>query len=256
MKANIEQAYRIAQERYGEAGRGHRSSMKKLAPFRFRCTAGRATTWAASRRRRALSGGGIQATGNYPGKARTVGELRAEIETGARADSRQAPAEPARLLSGQRRQVRRTRRNRAAAFPRLDRLGQTNGLGLDFNPTYFSHPKAADGFTLSHADGPSASSWIEHGIACRRIGAEMGRQLGTPTVTNVWIPDGYKDMPMDRTGPRERLADSLDQIFAEPSIRASLWTRWKPSCSALAPRAIRPARSSSTWDTPSRARSC
>jgi L-rhamnose isomerase len=87
---------------------------------------------------------------------------------------------------------------------------------MDFNETYFSHPKAADGFTLAHADKGIRDFWIEHGIACRRIGAEMGRQLGTPTVTNLWIPDGYKDTPVDRTGPRERLADSLDKIFAEP----------------------------------------
>jgi L-rhamnose isomerase len=87
---------------------------------------------------------------------------------------------------------------------------------MDFNPTYFSHPKAADGWTLAHHDPGIRNFWIEHGIACRKIGAEMGRQLGSPTVTNVWIPDGYKDIPVDRTAPRERLSDSLDKIFAEP----------------------------------------
>ena len=87
--------------------------------------------------------------------------------------------------------------------------------GLDFNPTYFSHPKAADGFTLSHPDKAIRDFWIEHGIACRTIGAAMGQQLGTTTVTNVWIPDGYKDIPVDRTGPRQRLAESLDKIFAD-----------------------------------------
>ena len=92
---------------------------------------------------------------------------------------------------------------------------KTNGLGMDFNPTYFSHEKAADGFTLSHPDKGIRDFWIEHGIACRKIGAEIGKQLGSTTVTNVWIPDGYKDIPVDRTGPRERLTDSLDKIFAE-----------------------------------------
>jgi L-rhamnose isomerase len=90
-----------------------------------------------------------------------------------------------------------------------------NKLGMDFNPTYFSHPKAADGFTLSHQDAGIRRFWIDHGIACRRIGAEMGRQLGTPSVTDFWIPDGYKDIPVDRRSPRERLANSLDVIFAE-----------------------------------------
>ncbi len=80
------------------------------------------------------------------------------------------------------------------------------GVGLDFNPTFFAHPKAADGFTLAHADPGIREFWIEHGIACRRIGAAIGEALGSPCVTNVWIPDGYKDTPVDRRGPRERLA--------------------------------------------------
>src|SRR5690606_10881814 len=89
-------------------------------------------------------------------------------------------------------------------------------LGLDFNPTFFSHPLAADGFTLSHLDAKVRDFWIAHGAACRRIGAAMGRALGTPCITNVWIPDGYKATPVDRRGPRERLAAALDEAFAEP----------------------------------------
>jgi L-rhamnose isomerase len=88
-------------------------------------------------------------------------------------------------------------------------------LGLDFNPTFFSHPKANDGFTLASRDEGRRRFWIDHGIACRQIGASFGRALGTPCVTNVWIPDGFKDTPIDRLGPRELLRDSLDQIFAE-----------------------------------------
>jgi L-rhamnose isomerase len=162
-----------------------------------------------------LSGGGIQATGNYPGKARTIQELRADIEKALS------------LIPG------RHRLNLHACY--LDNGGvfvdrneietkhfqswidwaKANKLGMDFNPTYFSHSKAADGFTLSHQDKRIRDFWIEHGIACRRIGAEFGRQLGSTTVTNFWMPDGYKDVPVDRTGPRERLMESLDQIFAE-----------------------------------------
>src|SRR5207247_8959064 len=76
-------------------------------------------------------------------------------------------------------------------------------------------PKAADGFTLSHADAGIREFWVRHGIVCRRIGAAMSKALGTPCVNNVWIPDGYKDTPVDRAGPRERLLQSLDAIFAE-----------------------------------------
>jgi L-rhamnose isomerase len=97
-----------------------------------------------------------------------------------------------------------------------------NGLGMDFNGTYFSHPKAADGFTLSSIDEGIRRFWVEHGIACRQIGAYMGRELGTPCVTNTWIPDGYKDVPVDRKGPRERLRRSLDEIHAQPMNRRHL----------------------------------
>ena len=90
---------------------------------------------------------------------------------------------------------------------------KANGIGLDFNPTCFSHPKAADGFTLSHPDKAIRQFWIEHGIRCREIGAAIGKALGTTCVTNVWIPDGMKDTPADRNGPRERLAESLDAVF-------------------------------------------
>jgi L-rhamnose isomerase len=88
-------------------------------------------------------------------------------------------------------------------------------LGLDFNPTFFAHPKASDGFTLSHPDPEVRRFWITHGRACREIGAAMGRATGSPCVTNVWVPDGYKDTPADRTGPRERLLQSLDEVFSQ-----------------------------------------
>jgi L-rhamnose isomerase len=95
-------------------------------------------------------------------------------------------------------------------------------MGLDFNGTFFSHPKAANGFTLASQDEGVRRFWIEHGTACRKIGEHMGRQLQTPCVTNVWVPDGYKDIPVDRKGLRERLRKSLDEIFAEKVDRRYL----------------------------------
>lgn len=89
------------------------------------------------------------------------------------------------------------------------------GIGLDFNPTYFSHEKAADNFTLSSSDESIRSFWIEHGKRCRRIGAYFGRELGQPCITNHWIPDGYKDYTIDKLTPRLRLKDALDQILSE-----------------------------------------
>jgi L-rhamnose isomerase len=87
---------------------------------------------------------------------------------------------------------------------------------MDFNPTFFSHPKAASGFTLSSRDEGIRKYWVEHGMACRRIGAAMGEAVGSPCVTNVWIPDGFKDTPIDRMTPRTILRKSLDEVFAEP----------------------------------------
>src|SRR6185436_20096303 len=90
------------------------------------------------------------------------------------------------------------------------------GIGLDFNQTYFSHPKAADNLTLAHPDRAIRQFWIDHGIACRKIGAAFGEGLASPCVTNLWIPDGMKDTPADRVGPRQRLTESLDAIFKAP----------------------------------------
>ena len=140
-----------------------------------------------------LTGGGIQATGNYPGKARAINELRKDIEMALS------------LIPGKHRLNlhacyldhggRPVDRNEIEPdhFQSWIDWAKTNGLGLDFNPTFFSHRLAADGFTLTHPDPTVRNFWIDHGVACRLIGAAMGRQLGTPAVTNVWIPDGYKN---------------------------------------------------------------
>jgi L-rhamnose isomerase len=163
-----------------------------------------------------LTGGGIQATGNYPGKARTLAELRQDLEHAFA------------LIPGTHRLNlhaiygdflgRKVERNQIAPADFQSWIDWARGRlrGLDFNPTFFSHPLADDGATLTHTDPSVRQFWIEHGIACRKIGAEMGRQLGSPTVTNVWIPDGSKDLPADRKAPRERLEASLDAIFAQP----------------------------------------
>jgi L-rhamnose isomerase len=219
---SVEQAYALAQAQYAAWGVDTEKALLELGniPISMHCwqgddVGGFETTGAE------LSGGGIQATGNYPGKARTIAELRTDFE--------KAHA----LIPGQHRinlhasyldnDGTYVERNAITPehFQTWIEWAQSNRLGIDFNSTYFSHEKAADGFTLSHADKGIRDFWVEHGIACREIGAYMGKQLGTPTVTNVWIPDGHKDIPVDRAAPRERLADSLDRIFAE-DIDASI----------------------------------
>jgi L-rhamnose isomerase len=159
--------------------------------------------------------GGIQATGNYPGKARNATELRHDLETACS------------LIPG------RHRINLHASYAELDgrridrdaltadsfspwiSWAKERKWGLDFNPTYYSHRLSADGFTLSHPDASVRQFWINHGIACRRIGAAMGEQLGRTVITNFWIPDGSKDVTVSRRVFRERLVESLDAIFTE-----------------------------------------
>src|SRR5699024_9377915 len=90
-----------------------------------------------------------------------------------------------------------------------------NDLGLDFNPTFFAHPNSADGFTLSHPNDDIRNFWIEHGKRSRKVAAFFGEELNQTSINNFWVPDGYKDNPIDRLSPRKRLQESLDEIFEE-----------------------------------------
>ncbi|MGD0381978.1 MAG: L-rhamnose isomerase [Thermoguttaceae bacterium] len=161
-------------------------------------------------------GGGLAVTGNYPGKARTPNELRADLDTALSLipGTHRLNLHACYAETGGRRVDRDEMR--PEHFRNWIEWAKAKRMGMDFNPTFFSHPKAANGFTLAHPDAGIRRFWIEHGIACRRIGAAIGKELKSPCVTNVWIPDGLKDTPVDRKGPRMRLAESLDALFAEP----------------------------------------
>ena len=211
------QAYSLAQAAYASLGVDTEAALQKLAtiPISLHCWQGD-DVGGTEHPAQSLTGGGIQATGNYPGKARTLDELRADLDQALslipgkhRLNLHACYAD----LCGQ-----KMERNAytTAQFQSWIDWCKERALGLDFNPTYFSHPLANDGFTLAHADAGVRQYWIEHGIACRKIAADIGKQLGKPCVTNFWIPDGYKDTPVDRKAPRARLETSLDAIFAEP----------------------------------------
>jgi len=213
---NVEQAYALAKQRYADLGVDVEKALERLAsiPISLHCWQG--DDVGGFENAGEELGAGLAVTGNYPGKARTADELRSDLdkalslipgthrlnlhasyaETGGKKVDRDA-LEPAH-------------------FQRWIDWAKNKKMGMDFNPTYFSHPKAADGWTLAHPDKSIREFWINHGIACRKIGAAFGEALGTPCVTNVWIPDGMKDQTIDRKGPRERLANALDAVFAEP----------------------------------------
>lgn len=213
---HTERAYALARERYAELGVDTERALRDLAGVSLSLHCWQGDDVAGFENHGQAIGGGLAVTGNYPGQARTPDELRRDAE--------QALA----LIPGRHRfnlhasyaesGGKRVERNELEPihFQGWIDWAREQGLGLDFNPTYFAHEKAQDGFTLAHPDASIRRYWIEHGIACRRIGAAMGRALGTPCVTNVWIPDGSKDTPVDRRGPRERLVRALDELFAEP----------------------------------------
>jgi len=162
----------------------------------------------------ALSGG-IQATGNYPGKARNPAELMADFKRAISfipGKKRLSLHACYALFDGERADRDALR---PAHFQGWVDFAKATGIGLDFNPTFFSHPKVRDGLTLSSPDESIRQFWVRHGVASRRIAASFAAALGGHAVNNIWIPDGFKDTPADRLGPRLRLKESLDEIFAE-----------------------------------------
>ena len=215
---NSDTSYSLARERYAAFGVDTESALSTLetVPISVHCWQG--DDVGGFETDGGITGGGIMATGNYPGRASTIDELRQDAAKalslipgkhrfalhGSYLDRGQGPVpdrdaiEPAHFQSW------------------LD-WAQSIGIKLDFNSTYFSHPKAADGFTLSHQDSGIREFWVEHGKRCREISAFFGRKQGEPSVHNIWIPDGMKDTPADRKAPRERLIESLDAMLAEPT---------------------------------------
>ncbi|MBK8477153.1 MAG: L-rhamnose isomerase [Opitutaceae bacterium] len=219
----IAASYRLAREAYAELGINTEAVIAKALsiPVSLHC-------WQADDVRGletpkdGITGGGIMATGGYPGRARNGDEMRADLDVALK------------LLPGQQRLnlhafyaetgTKVVDRDEIAPEHFTTWLGwaKSRKIGLDFNPTYFAHPKAASGFTLSHADKSVRKFWIDHGKASRRIAQHFAKKLGTPCVINHWIPDGAKDAPADRWSPRARLVESYDAIFADDTINRKL----------------------------------
>ena len=220
---SIEKSYRLARERFERLGVEVEPALRQLKKISISLHCWQGDDVRGFENSGRELGGGLAVTGCYPGRARTPNELRGDLELALS------------LIPGRHRVNLHAFYAETAGKP-VDRdqitpdhfrnwiaWAKQQRLGLDFNPTFFSHPKAADGFTLAHSNPAVRDFWIEHGIRCREIGASMGKSLGTACVTNVWIPDGYKDTPADRRAPRERLVASLDAIFKKRL--PSAWNR-------------------------------
>jgi L-rhamnose isomerase len=211
-----DRAFALAREQYAEYGVDVDAALQRLASVAISLHCWQGDDVGGFENTGQEIGGGLAVTGNYPGKARTPDELRMDLDKALSL----LPG-PCRLnlhASYAETGGRKIERDALEVehFERWIEWARSRKIGMDFNPTYFAHPLAAGGFTLAHADPSVRNFWIDHGIICRRIGAAIGKALGSPCVTNVWIPDGLKDTPIDRKGPRERLTASLDAIFAEP----------------------------------------
>ncbi|WP_182103573.1 L-rhamnose isomerase [Niallia taxi] len=158
--------------------------------------------------------GGIDVTGNYPGKATTPEQLRSDLEMALSLIPGKHRVNLHAIYAETNGEVVERDEIEPKHFENWVAWAKQHGLGLDFNPTLFSHAKAEDGLTLSHPDESIREFWIKHCIKSRKIAEYFGKELGTPALTNIWIPDGYKDIPSDRLTPRIRLKESLDKIYA------------------------------------------
>ena len=214
---SMEPSYDLAKSQYAKLGIDTELVLENLAkiPLSLHC-------WQADdvggfeKPDSELSGGGLAITGNYPGKARNVEELRQDY---LKAFSL-IPAKPRaniHAIYGEFGQKSVDRNEiETKHFQGWINWSKIHGIGLDFNSTLFSHPLAESGFTLSSKDPKVREFWIEHCVRCRKISEEIGKQLGTKCIHNLWIPDGSKDIPIDRFGHRNLLRESLDTIYETP----------------------------------------
>ncbi|SMP43965.1 L-rhamnose isomerase [Neorhodopirellula lusitana] len=211
--ANIENAFQLAKERYAAMGVDVDIALQRIRNVAISVHCWQGDDVMGFEGDEGALGNGLAVTGNYPGRARTPDELREDLQLAYSLIPGRHRLNLHALYGEFQTPVDRDQIEVEHFQGWIDWAGD-QGVSLDFNPSYFSHPKAADGFTLAHADAGIRQFWIDHGIASRKIAAAMGAAQGNPCVNNFWVPDGYKDVPVSRSAPRERLAASLDEIFA------------------------------------------
>jgi L-rhamnose isomerase len=212
---SVTAAYLIAHDAYAALGVDTEAAMNRLdaIPISLNCWQGDDVR-GFENPDQALTGG-IAVIGNYPGRARNGAELRADVELAMGMIPGPSRMNLHAIYLETDHPVERDQ-IRPEHFTAWVDWARKLGIGLDFNPTFFSHPKADSGMTLAHPDPEVRRFWIEHAKACRRVSASFGQALGTPSIMDIWIPDGCKDTPYDRTGPRQLLIQALDEVLADP----------------------------------------
>ncbi len=211
----VEAAFAAASERYAALGVDAAGALRRLGSIAISLQCWQGDDVTGLEGRGGGQGGGLAVAGARFGRARSAEELRRDAELAlALIPGRHRFSLHAMYAETGAKRVERDELD-PAHFRGWIEWARGRGLGLDFNHTYFAHPLAADGYTLAHRDERVRRFWIGHGVACRRIAGAMGEALGSPCVTNLWVPDGSRDTPVDRRGPRERLERSLDEVFAE-----------------------------------------
>ncbi|WP_062743211.1 L-rhamnose isomerase [Erwinia persicina] len=214
MTQAIEQAFALAKQRFADIGVDVDAALAQLdqLPVSMHCWQGDDVR--GFENPQGSLTGGIQATGNYPGRARNVAELRADLDL-----AMSLIPGPKRLnlhaIYLESEQAVKRNEIKPQHFAGWVAWARDRQLGLDFNPSCFSHELSADGFTLAHSNAEIRQFWIEHCQASRKVSAWFGEQLGSPSVMNIWVPDGMKDVTVDRLAPRQRLMDSLDEVIRE-----------------------------------------
>ncbi len=217
---NQTQRFESAKERYAALGVDAEAAMARVAkiPVSMHCWQGDDVR--GFENPDGTLTGGIQATGNYPGRAGNIEELREDFTCAADLiPGKKKISLHAIYLDNQGQKVERDEIE-PCHFASWADWAEEKGYGVDFNPTCFSHPYSADGFTVSHVDPAIRKFWVDHCKASRRVAEWFGRRLGQTCITNYWFPDGYKDIPADRVGPRRRMLESLDEIFSAPCDRS------------------------------------
>lgn len=205
--------YEYAKELYANLGVNTEDALRQLSRVKISMHCWQGDDVGGFENSGSLSGG-IAATGNYPGKARNFEELTSDIDMAMKMIPGTHKVNLHAIYAVTDHPVERDALQPEHFAAWVD-FAKDRGLGLDFNPTLFSHPKAANSLTLSNPDESIRHFWVEHCKRCREITEYFGKELGQISLDNIWIPDGYKDIPADRLGPRQRLKDSLDEIFSE-----------------------------------------